>query len=82
MPPCALLCPFVPFLSRRGPQLGAPSWAIRAGIRAGQGAGSVGQIAALQSVRIPAPSMGSDWGRALAADPESKSPAMRGWVVA
>ena len=22
MPPCALLCPFVPFLSRRGPQLG------------------------------------------------------------
>ncbi len=70
MPPCALLCPFVPFLSRRGPQLGG----------AALGAGSVGQIAALQSVRIPAPSMGSDWGRALAADPESKSPAMRGWV--
>lgn len=78
MPPCALLCPFVPFLSRRGPQVGAPSWAIRAGIRAGLGARSVGQIAALQSARIPAPSMGSDWGRALAADPERKAPHMAG----
>lgn len=80
MPPralCALLCPFCQGVS---PSWGAPTWAIRTGSRAG--AGSVGQIAALQSVRIPAPSMGSDWGRALAADPESKSPAMRGLVVA
>ncbi len=67
----ALLCPFVPFLSRRGPQLGgAADLGDQNSEQGGPGRGVSGAVCSAAIGEDPGPLDGVGWGRALTADPK------------
>ena len=62
MPPCALLCPFVPFLSRRGPQLGGAVLGDQSRDQGGPGRGVGGADCSAAIGEDPSPLDGLGFG--------------------
>lgn len=63
MPPCAPLCPFVPFMSRRGPQLGgAADLGDQNSEQGGPGRGVSGAVCSAAIGEDPGPLDGVGWG--------------------